>query len=200
MKSATNINTMLLAVQYMISVESLAGRLGVSLFEAHEMLAQHRSQFSQYWAWSDDWVQHSLADRHDANGLRLDLSHRHHRVQRTLYLPIGQSKRRAPTFCASPASWPYGTASSCLAPIHDAVLIEAPADRIDADVAVMREIMRRASRIVLNADRDGTHELRTDATIVRYPDRYSDKRGAEIWEPSLRKLAELQKTKEAACA
>ena len=42
-----------------------------------------------------------------------------------------------------------------LAPIHDAVLIEAPIERIEADVALMQEIMRRASRIVLNADRRG---------------------------------------------
>ena len=56
------------------------------------------------------------------------------------------------------------------------MLIEAPLERIEADVALMQEIMRRASRVVL----DG-HELRTDATIVRYPDRYSDKRGLQIW-------------------
>ena len=65
--------------------------------------------------------------------------------------------------------------------MHDAVLIEAPIERIEADVALMREIMRRASRIVLNADADGTHELRTDYEIIRYPDRYSDQRGAEIY-------------------
>jgi hypothetical protein len=61
------------------------------------------------------------------------------------------------------------------------VLIEAPIEKIEADVALMREIMRRASRIVLNADAAGTHELRTDYTIVRYRDRYNDKRGAKIW-------------------
>jgi hypothetical protein len=46
----------------------------------------------------------------------------------------------------------------------------------------MREIMRRASRAVLNRDATGTYELRTSATIVRYPDRYSDKRGKQMWE------------------
>ena len=56
-----------------------------------------------------------------------------------------------------------------LAPVHDAVLIEAPIERIEADVALMREIMRRASRIVLNATADGQHELRTDVKIVRHP-------------------------------
>ena len=77
-----------------------------------------------------------------------------------------------------------------LAPVHDAVLIEGPSEQIERDVARMREIMRRASRIVFNATADGPHELRTDATIVKYPDRYSDKRGAAMWEHVLELLAE----------
>ena len=48
--------------------------------------------------------------------------------------------------------------------------------------------MRRASRIVLNATADGTHELRTDAKIVRFPDRYTDKRGAAMWDRVLELL------------
>jgi hypothetical protein len=79
-----------------------------------------------------------------------------------------------------------------LASIHDAILIEAPIERIDHDVALLREIMRRASRIVLNPTADGTLELRTDAKIVRYPDRYSDKRGEQMWARVLELLAEYQ--------
>jgi len=79
-----------------------------------------------------------------------------------------------------------------LAPVHDAVLIEAPLDRIEADAWLMQEIMRRASRIVLNADPAGTHELRTDAKIICHPDRYSDPRGAAIWARVLGLLAEQQ--------
>jgi DNA polymerase-1 len=63
------------------------------------------------------------------------------------------------------------------APVHDAVLIAAPVDRIEADVAGMQDAMREASRAVL----DG-FELRTEAKITRWPDRYSDKRGAVMWE------------------
>ena len=69
-----------------------------------------------------------------------------------------------------------------LAPVHDAVLIEAPIERIESDVALMQEIMRRASRIVLNADAAGTHELRTDKNIIEYPGRYRDPRGDAIWD------------------
>ena len=64
--------------------------------------------------------------------------------------------------------------------MHDAVLICAPLDRLDKDVARMRAAMVEASRIVL----DG-FELGTDAAVVRYPDRYMDKRGRVMWERTL---------------
>jgi DNA polymerase-1 len=71
------------------------------------------------------------------------------------------------------------------APVHDAVLIESSNERIETDVALMQEIMRRASRAVLDAQ-----ELRTDFKIIRYPDRYTDPRGDAIWAQVLELLAE----------
>ena len=41
----------------------------------------------------------------------------------------------------------------------------------------MQDIMREASRIVLNG-----FELGTDATVVRHPDRYMDERGTVMWQ------------------
>jgi len=79
-----------------------------------------------------------------------------------------------------------------LAPVHDAVLIEAPIERIEADVVLLQEIMRRASRVVFNPTADGTLELRTDAKIIRYPERYTDPRGDAIWANVLELLAEYQ--------
>jgi hypothetical protein len=183
---------MLLASQYGMSTDTLAGRLGVSTFEAHEMLSQHREQFSQYWRWSDDWVQHALQTgiMHTAFGW-------------TCRTGITEFNER------SIRNWPIQSAGAdilriacilavrheirLLAPIHDAVLIESPIEQIEADVALMREIMRRASRVVLNATGEGTHELRTDYTIIRYPDRYSDKRGAAIWQRVMQLLADQKK-------
>ena len=81
-----------------------------------------------------------------------------------------------------------------LAPIHDAVLIESSIDNIEKDVALAREIMRRASRIVLNTDATGTHELRTDYKIIRWPDRYSDPRGEGIWVRVLELLEQHRST------
>jgi hypothetical protein len=79
------------------------------------------------------------------------------------------------------------------------LVIEAPNEQIDVDVAITQECMRRAARIVLNSE----HELRTDATIVRYPERYVDKRGVAMWNEViglLEQYHQLQKQKEAASA
>jgi hypothetical protein len=62
-------------------------------------------------------------------------------------------------------------------PIHDAVLVEAGVSEIDAVVARTREHMADAGRAVL-----GGFEVKTDAEIIRFPDRYMDPRGVEMWQ------------------
>ena len=62
------------------------------------------------------------------------------------------------------------------APVHDAVLICAPLERLEDAIAAMRTAMVEASRIVL-----GGFELRTDVMHVRHPDRFHDPRGAHMW-------------------
>jgi hypothetical protein len=42
---------------------------------------------------------------------------------------------------------------------------------------------------VLNPNAAGTIELQTDVKIIRYPDRYSDKRGAQFWDEVMGVLA-----------
>jgi hypothetical protein len=63
------------------------------------------------------------------------------------------------------------------APVHDAILIEAPLGQLDAQIEQTRVLMAQASEIVL----DG-FKLSTDVDIVRYPNRYMDKRGVEMWQ------------------
>jgi DNA polymerase I len=56
--------------------------------------------------------------------------------------------------------------------VHDAVLICAPLECLDAEVLRMQDVMREASHIVLQGFELGTH-----AKKVIYPDRYMDERG-----------------------
>jgi len=160
------------------------------------MLQLHRGLFSQYWHWSEDWLHHSLSSG----------------MMRTVYgwqCATGITEFSENTI----RNWPiqstcadifrlayvWGTRHglTLIAPVHDAVLLEAPEDRIEADVALMREIMRRASRVILNPTADGTIELRTDVKIVRYPDRFTDSRGTELWETVLKLLTERRQRQEA---
>lgn len=60
---------------------------------------------------------------------------------------------------------------------HDAIIIEAPIERIEADVATLETYMKRASALVL----DGA-DLKTEPEIVRYPERYRPADGAAMWE------------------
>lgn len=62
------------------------------------------------------------------------------------------------------------------APIHDAVLVEAPLAELDAVVSATQAAMAKASEIVL-----GGFRLRSDSKIIRYADRYEDPRGLGMW-------------------
>ena len=183
--------TGLLAIQYGVQAETLAGRLGISTFAAHEMIAQHRELFAVYWRWADDWAARAL----DTGIMRTVLGWQcctgitefnHRSIQNFPVQAHGADILRIACI------WATRHGLKLLAPVHDALLIEAPIERIEADVALLREIMRRASRIVLNDTPDGTFELRTDAKIIRYPDHYTDRRGDEIWAHVLKLLAEYE--------
>jgi DNA polymerase I-like protein with 3'-5' exonuclease and polymerase domains len=188
--------TVLLGAQYTMQEVTLSQRLGISTFAAHEMLNQHRGLFRAYWAWSEDWIAHSL----DTGVMRS---------------PMGWTCRTGITeFNArSIGNWPIQVVEAdimrlacvltnrrgimLIGCVHDALVIESSIEKIEEDSAITRECMRRASRIVLNSE----HELRTDATIVKYPDRYTDKRGVEMWGEViglLEQYHEMQRRKDAA--
>jgi hypothetical protein len=69
------------------------------------------------------------------------------------------------------------------APIHDALLVEGPADSIHEVVAETQRAMREASVIVL-----GGSTLRTEAKLACWPDRYMDDRGRGMWDRVMRLL------------
>jgi hypothetical protein len=73
------------------------------------------------------------------------------------------------------------------APVHGAILIEAPAVEIDSHVAALQACMREASRVVLEG-----LEFGSEAKIVGWPDRYTDKRGEEMWTTVTRLLEDLE--------
>jgi hypothetical protein len=178
-----------LGAQYQMQHVTLAQRLSLPSFAAWEMLNQHRGLFSTYWAWVDDWIAHALNTG-------------------TMQTPLGWVCRTGVTElnARSIGNFPVqGCGADILrvacimahrrglqlcGSIHDAVLIESSLERIDADVVLMREIFRRASRAVIG------HDMRTGIEIIRYPNRYVDRRGVEMWTEVLNLLAQYRQKKQ----
>jgi DNA polymerase I len=77
------------------------------------------------------------------------------------------------------------------APVHDALLICAPLEDFDHAVERTQRIMTDAAATVL----DGFH-IGTDADLIRWPGRYSDGRGAEMWNTTMALLDRLSPTAE----
>jgi hypothetical protein len=154
-----------LAVQYGMGAESLAGRIGQPPAAARRLLELHRQTYRRFWQWNERVVHHCLFTgelhtvfnwRARRPGLKSVRTMQNFPMQAN-----GAEMLRIAIILATEAG------VKVCAPVHDAVLICAPVDRIDADVATMRKCMTEASRHVLNG-----FEIRTDVEIVRYPDRW----------------------------
>lgn len=183
-----------LGAQYGMQAETLAQQLGVSTFVASEMLNQHRGLLNQYWAWVEDWIAHAL----DTGVMSTVLGW----TCRTGIIEFNARsignfpvQATAADILRIACIWAHRRGIKLCGSVHDAVLIESPINQIEAHVTLMRELMRRASRVVLNANPDGPYELRTDATIIRHPDRFRDKRGEHMWAEVLDLLAQYQQQK-----
>jgi hypothetical protein len=172
-----------LGAMYGAGEQSLAARLGISAAHARELLRLHRRSYPDFWRWSDAVQDSAMLHGYlesvfgwrvhvgpDANPRSLRNFPMQANGAEMLRLACCLATERGITICA---------------PVHDALLVEADADAIDAVVERTREAMREASELVLPG-----FPLRTDAKVVRWPDRYLDERGRRMWETVCRLLEE----------
>ena len=167
-----------LAVQYGMEAESLALRIAQPPVVARDLLRAHRETYRTFWRWSDAAVDYAMLTGalHSVFGWHVHVSENSNPRSLRNFPMQGNGAEMLRLACCLATE---RTIEVC-APVHDAVLIGAPLDRLDEDVARMRAAMAEASRIVL----DG-FELGTDAAIIRHPDRYMDKRGRVMWDRTL---------------
>lgn len=163
-----------LGVQYGMGPEALGRRVGKPSAYGRELLRLHRETYPRYWRWSDGaesvamlrnqiqtvfgWTVRAGAD---ANPRSL----RNFPCQ-------GNGAEMLRLACCLATE----RGLSLIAPVHDAVLVEGPAESIDDTVARTQAAMAEASEIIL----DG-FSLRSDAKIVGWPDRFMDERGRDFW-------------------
>jgi hypothetical protein len=163
-----------LAVQYGMEAPSLALRIAQPEIVARDLLQAHRQAFPRFWRWSDAAVDQAML--HGELWTRFGWH---------IHVVESANPRSLRNFPMQANGAEMLRLACCLgtergieicAPVHDAVLICAPLDRLDEDVARMRAAMAEASRAVLAG-----FELGTDVQVIRYPQRYMDKRGLIMW-------------------
>lgn len=173
-----------LAVQYGMEAESLAVRLGQPPAMARELLRLHRQTYPTFWRWSESAVNHAML----RGWLQTVFGWRVH-------VGTKVNPRSLMNFPVQANGAEMLRLACCLAtergirvcaPVHDALLVEGPADEIESVVADTQAAMAEASRVVLSG-----FELRSDAKVVRHPDRYSDPRGVRMWETVWGLMADL---------
>jgi DNA polymerase-1 len=171
-----------LGIGYGMEEVTLAQRTGLRPIEARDILRAHREAYSEFWRWSDAAVDHAMlhGSLHTVFGWHI-------------HVGADQNPRSLRNFCMQANGSEMMRLAACFAtergievcaPVHDAFLICAPLERLDEAVARMRACMAEASRAVL-----GGFEVRTDAVLVRYPDRYTDPRGAVMWDRVMKLIA-----------
>jgi DNA polymerase I-like protein with 3'-5' exonuclease and polymerase domains len=176
-----------LGVLYGLSADGLARKLNVPPCRGRELLRMHQETFRRFWAWSDraemagmllgelrtvfGWSVHVGTDANPRSLRNFPMQGNGAEMMR---LACCLATERGLAVCA---------------PVHDALLVEGPADGIEGVVAETQRAMREASELVLPG-----FPLRTDAKVVRHPDRYTDERGRKMWETVSALLDRLEAT------
>jgi DNA polymerase I-like protein with 3'-5' exonuclease and polymerase domains len=176
-----------LGAMYGAGEASLAMRLGISPAHARELLHLHRQSYPDFWRWSDAVQDFAMLRGY----LETVFGWRVH-------VGPGANPRSLRNFVMQANAAEMMRLACCLAterriavccPVHDALLIEAPADDVEVVVTETQRAMAEASELVLPG-----FPLRTEARIVRHPDRYVDERGRRMWATVQRLLSEAAVT------
>ena len=174
-----------LGTNYGMSAYGVAQAAKIHELEAKALLQKHRETYRKFWAWAENNKDRGLL------GLKLETC-----FGWPIQVTAGDAKPN--TFL----NWPMQAHGAemmriaCIlavergiqlcAPIHDALLIEAPLDQINSEVVRLKECMSEASEAVLGNGK----VCRVDADIVRYPDRYMDEHGQDMWDQIMGLLAQ----------
>jgi DNA polymerase I len=164
-----------LAVQYGMEAESLACRIGRSPAEARELLRLHRQTYRRFWRWSDAALDYAMLHGwlYTAFGWTIHATGEPNpRSLRNFPMQANGAEMLRLACCLATES-----GIAVCAPVHDAILIEAPLNQLQKQVEQAQWNMEEASAVVLEGFR-----LRSEAKLIPHPERYQDERGQQMWE------------------
>jgi DNA polymerase-1 len=166
----------LLGTQYGMGARSLAFRIGRSRLEAEAMLGMLARTYPVFSAWRESTVDDAFLRNYITTryGWRLHVT--------------GATKPTALKNYPMQAHGAHMLQIACclatergvrvIAPVHDAVMVEAPLDSINDTISVTQGAMAEAAAAVIGSE----VWIDTDTNLVTYPNRYRDPRGQVMWD------------------
>ena len=150
----------------------------------HQLIQPHRDLYKGYWKWAND-AMYSAIDRgyiRTRFGWTMRITSKT-RFRTLLNWPI-QAAGADILRMAAIGLVRNGIEVSAL--IHDAVLTLAQEDDVQEHVSLVQRIMRKAALVAIG------YEIPVDSKVIRYPDRYSDARGTDMFNTIVQLLGEVE--------
>ena len=176
--------TTALGVLYGMSEFGLARRLDAPQAQARRLLQLHQRIFHRFWDWVQGTMDFANLHRYLKATFGWQLRVNNQTKPRTIQNFLGQANGAEMLRIACCLLTEQGI--RICAPIHDALVVEAPLEELDDVAVATQKAMQKASEVVLAG-----FPLRTDVKLVKYPDRYVDERGAEMLQKVQRLLATI---------
>jgi DNA polymerase-1 len=171
----------LLAAMYGQQATALAGHLGQAPIYAAALLRQLAHAYPRFTQWIDNEIDVALLQGHMTTPLGWRLrTHRHTRETSLLNYPM---QAMGAAILQRAVSFVQRAGVHVCAPVHDALLIQAPVEDIRHHAWLAKEAMQQASRDLLGGftiQVDGWGEHAADEVIV-WPQHYTDGRGRAMW-------------------
>ena len=180
--------TCALGTLYSMGANSLAERTGLQRPYAVELLRLHRATYPQFWKWSDQVLDYALLHNHLNTVFGWQLLVEGEPNPNSLRNFPMQANGAEMLRLACCLATERGV--KVVAPVHDALLIEAPVGNMVGAIVTTLRAMKEASRIVLS-----NLSLRTDVKPFRFPMRYVDKRGLLMWNTVWQIIRDLEADK-----
>jgi DNA polymerase-1 len=174
-----------LATQYGMGADALALRIKQPRIRAKQLLDIHRRIYKKFWDWSDNFYNHTVSANRVSTLYGWNLNVQSDLNPRSLRNFPMQANASELLRIASILMVENGI--TLCAPVHDAVLIQAPEDLIKEHVAIAQACMRLASQKMLSG-----FTLSSDAAILRYPERFLEGDTTQFWEKVMEILQIVQ--------
>lgn len=173
-KERSLMKTCFIGINYGMGPYGFARKTKVSIFEAKAFMGNLKRRYPKFFHWRDSFVDSGILSGNVKTSWGWKFFTKNLERINTLRDWPMQTVGAEITQLAICLCFDNGV--EVIAPVHDAIMIQAPISEIKNKVKIAQKCMEDASEYILG------FRIRTDTKTFRYPEHYRDPRGDWMWE------------------